>query len=79
MRALIESSWMTLQDNLGGFGVFLFAYFTMATTYALGGILFYFIDKYRVLDKYKIQKGVCDHIFFRFFLYRYIVPALNLI
>jgi hypothetical protein len=58
MRHLIESSWVHLQQTLGSFGVFLAAYTTMAALYGLGGLLFYFVDKSRKLDKYKIQQGV---------------------
>lgn len=59
MRPIIEASWASLQETLGSFGVFLAAYSTMAVLYGLGGLLFYFVDKSRVLDKYKIQPGVC--------------------
>jgi len=54
---MIETSWVYLQETLGPFGVFLAAYMTMAGLYGLGGLLFYFVDKYRVLDAYKIQPG----------------------
>lgn len=53
----IEEAWMSLHGSIGGFGLFLLAYFSMAVLYAACSLVFYFIDKYRVFDKYKIQKG----------------------
>jgi 4-alpha-methyl-delta7-sterol-4alpha-methyl oxidase len=48
---------MMLFENVGGFGVFIFAYTMMAAIYAAGSYLLYLVDKHRWLDQYKIQKG----------------------
>ncbi len=56
---IIEQGWVFLLKYMGNFGVFVLAYTIMAVGYAVGGFIFYIIDKYRLLDKYKIQKGVC--------------------
>jgi len=53
----IERGWMFLQHTIGNFGLFLSAYFLMAILYGLTSLVFYYIDKHRLLDKYKIQKG----------------------
>jgi sterol desaturase/sphingolipid hydroxylase (fatty acid hydroxylase superfamily) len=57
IRALLEYGWVSLFDRIGNFGLFLSAYTTMGLLYGFWSLVFYFIDKYRLLDKYKIQKG----------------------
>jgi len=58
MAALfIERGWVYLHQSFGNFGIFLLAYFLMTALYAASSLVLYFIDKYRLLDKYKIQKG----------------------
>jgi len=52
-----ERGWEFLLSSVGVFGVFIVAYSTLAILYALGGTIFYFIDKHKLLAEYKIQKG----------------------
>eukprot|EP01112_Ceratiomyxa_fruticulosa_P006380 TRINITY_DN1717_c0_g1_i2.p1 TRINITY_DN1717_c0_g1~~TRINITY_DN1717_c0_g1_i2.p1 ORF type:complete len:349 (+),score=56.17 TRINITY_DN1717_c0_g1_i2:129-1049(+) len=51
----MEHSWMYLLDSLGEFGVFVFAYLLMAVLYAVGGIIFYYVDYFRLIPSFKIQ------------------------
>jgi sterol desaturase/sphingolipid hydroxylase (fatty acid hydroxylase superfamily) len=51
----IESMWLYLTSTLGDFYLLLGFYCFMNLCYFIGGAFFYFCDKYRWLDKYKIQ------------------------
>jgi len=52
-----ERIWLHMFKEIGGFGIFMCAYTLMAGLYAVGSLGFYYIDKHRLLDKYKIQPG----------------------
>jgi len=51
----VEEMWLYCLDNLGDLGMLVGFYILMNTSYALGGLLFWFIDHYRILHKYKVQ------------------------
>jgi len=52
---MIEEWWINLVLYLGDFNLVVCFYFFMNCCYALGGILFWTIDKLHLLDRYKIQ------------------------
>jgi len=52
---IIETSWIYLLTHLGEFGLFIYFYLLMALLYGVGGVLFYIVDKYHLLQSLKIQ------------------------
>ncbi|EFA78465.1 sterol desaturase family protein [Heterostelium album PN500] len=51
----IEYTWLWILESYGEFGLFLIFYLSMAFLYALGGLFFYFCDKFHWFQSRKIQ------------------------
>ncbi|KYR01722.1 sterol desaturase family protein [Tieghemostelium lacteum] len=54
-RNSIEYYWVWILQNCGEFGLFLIFYLAMAILYAIGGIVFYLFDKFKLFPSRKIQ------------------------
>jgi len=51
----LESLWLNLTIYLGDFYLLLCFYMFLNTCYFIGGLIFWFIDRFQLLHKYKIQ------------------------
>jgi len=52
----IEEWWLYLVQNLGDLNMFVAFYSFMNVCYVLGGLIFYFVEKFHLLDQYKVQQ-----------------------
>lgn len=51
----VEEIWLYCLKNFGDLGMLVGFYLTMVVSYAIGGGLFWFVDHYKLLHKYKVQ------------------------
>jgi len=53
---LVERYWLNIVERYGDFYLLFVFYIFMNLCYAFGGLIFWFVDRYKLLENYKIQE-----------------------